>query len=200
MKATVKWLDGVAFVGESESGHAMVIDGAPAAGGRNIGPRPLETMLIGLGACSAFDVVSILRKARQAVTNCRVELEAERADAVPAVFTRIRMVFVVSGEGAARERGAPRGGPLGGEVLLRHRDAAYNRRNHPRVPNRAGLSRIPTFMPRPAPSVPVTNFRPGCRICRPRICRPRRSRPDTASPAVRSPRPGRSRPRFRGCP
>ena len=97
MRATVKWLDGVAFVGESGSGHAMVIDGAPGAGGRNIGPRPLEAMLIGLGACSAFDVVTILRKARQEVTDCRVELEAERADAVPAVFTRIRMVFVVSG-------------------------------------------------------------------------------------------------------
>ena len=97
MRATVKWLDGVAFVGESGSGHAVVIDGAPGAGGRNIGPRPLEAMLIGLGACSAFDVVTILRKARQEVTDCRVELEAERADAVPAVFTRIRMVFVVSG-------------------------------------------------------------------------------------------------------
>ena len=97
MKATVKWLDGVAFVGESGSGHAMVIDGAPGAGGRNIGPRPLECMLIGLGACSAFDVVTILRKTRQAVADCRVEIEAERADAVPAVFTHIRMVFVVSG-------------------------------------------------------------------------------------------------------
>ena len=97
MRATVKWLDGVAFVGETGSGHAVVLDGAPAAGGRNIGPRPLETMLLGLGACSAFDVVTILRKARQTVTDCRVEMEAERADAVPAVFTRIRMVFVVSG-------------------------------------------------------------------------------------------------------
>ena len=98
MRATVKWLDGVAFVGETGSGHAVVLDGAPAAGGRNIGPRPLETMLLGLGACSAFDVVTILRKARQTVTDCRVEMEAERADAVPAVFTRIRMVFVVSGK------------------------------------------------------------------------------------------------------
>lgn len=98
MKATVKWLDGVAFVGETGSGHALVLDGAPTAGGRNIGPRPMEAILVGLGACSAFDVVTILRKARQEVTDCRVELEAERADAVPAVFTRIRMVFVVSGE------------------------------------------------------------------------------------------------------
>ncbi len=98
MKATVKWLDGVAFVGETGSGHAVVLDGAPAAGGRNIGPRPMEAILAGLGACSAFDVVTILRKSRQAVTDCRVELEAERADAVPAVFTRIRMVFVVTGK------------------------------------------------------------------------------------------------------
>ena len=97
MRATVKWLDGAAFVGESGSGHATVIDGAPAAGGRNIGPRPMEMMLIGLGGCSAFDVVLILRKSRQAVTDCRVELEAERADSAPRVFTRIHMVFVVSG-------------------------------------------------------------------------------------------------------
>ena len=98
MRATVKWIDGAAFVGESGSGHAVVIDGAPEAGGRNIGPRPMEMMLIGLGGCSAFDVVLILRKSRQAVTDCRVELEAERADTAPRVFTRIRMVFVVSGK------------------------------------------------------------------------------------------------------
>ena len=99
MRATVKWLDGVAFVGESGSGHAVVVDGAPTAGGRNIGMRPLETLLIGLGACSAFDVVTILRKARQEVTDCRVELEAERADAVPAVFTRVHLQFVITGTG-----------------------------------------------------------------------------------------------------
>ena len=97
MRATVKWLDGVAFVGESGSGHAVVLDGSPAAGGRNIGMRPMETLLIGLGACSAFDVVTILRKARQEVTDCQVELEAERADSVPAVFTRVHMQFVISG-------------------------------------------------------------------------------------------------------
>ena len=97
MRATVKWLDGVAFVGESGSGHAVVLDGTPAAGGRNIGMRPMETLLIGLGACSAFDVVTILRKARQEVTDCQVELEAERADSVPAVFTRVHMQFVISG-------------------------------------------------------------------------------------------------------
>ena len=114
MRATVKWLDGAAFVGESGSGHAMVLDGAPTAGGRNIGPRPMEMMLIGLGGCSAFDVVLILRKSRQAVTDCRVELEAERADTAPRVFTRIHMMFVVSGK-ALRESAVRRAVDLSAE-------------------------------------------------------------------------------------
>ena len=97
MQATVSWLDGRAFVGESGSGHAVVMDGAPDAGGRNIGIRPMEMLLIGVGGCSAFDVVSILEKARQKVTDCRVELNAERADAIPAVFTKIHLQFKVSG-------------------------------------------------------------------------------------------------------
>jgi len=97
MQATVTWLDGRAFVGESGSGHAVVMDGAPDAGGRNIGVRPMEMLLIGVGGCSAFDVVSILEKARQKVTDCRVELTAERADAIPAVFTKIHLQFKVSG-------------------------------------------------------------------------------------------------------
>ncbi|MCC7121017.1 MAG: OsmC family protein [Gammaproteobacteria bacterium] len=97
MKATIKWLDGVSFVGESGSGHAVVLDGPPDAGGRNIGMRPMEMMLVGMGGCTAFDVVAILRKARQAVVDCRVELDAERADAVPQVFTRIHVHFIVTG-------------------------------------------------------------------------------------------------------
>ena len=97
MQATVSWLDGRAFVGESGSGHAVVMDGAPDAGGRNIGIRPMEMLLIGVGGCSAFDVVSILEKARQKVTDCRVELNAERADAIPAVFTKIHLQFKISG-------------------------------------------------------------------------------------------------------
>ncbi len=97
MKSTIKWVDGVMFVGESGSGHALVIDGPPESGGRNLGPRPMELILTGLGACTAFDVVTILKKARQAVTDCRVELEAERADEVPKVFTRIHLHFVLSG-------------------------------------------------------------------------------------------------------
>ena len=99
MKATIKWLDGVSFVGESDSGHAVVLDGPPDAGGRNIGMRPMEMVLVGMGGCTAFDVVSILQKARQPVTDCRVELVAERADEIPKVFTRIHVHFVVSGHG-----------------------------------------------------------------------------------------------------
>lgn len=99
MKARVKWIENVAFVGESESGHAFVMDGAPEGGGRNLGPRPMEVVLLGTGACTAYDVVSILRKARQAVTDCAVEIEAERAAEDPKVFTRIRLHFIVTGHG-----------------------------------------------------------------------------------------------------
>ena len=97
MQATVKWVDGVMFVGESGSGHSVVMDGAPDQGGRNIGLRPMEMLLLGLGGCASFDVMTILRKGRQQVADCRVELQAERADAVPAVFSKIHLNFVVSG-------------------------------------------------------------------------------------------------------
>ncbi len=99
MKATVKWVDGAMFLGESGSGHSIVMDGPPDLGGRNLGVRPMETLLIGVGGCSAFDVMSMLKKSRQQVVDCRAELEAERADAIPAVFTRIHMRFVVTGVG-----------------------------------------------------------------------------------------------------
>lgn len=98
MKGTVTWLSGRAFVAESGSGHAVVMDGPPDGGGRNIGLRPMEMVLLGVGGCSAYDVVTILEKSRQKVSDCRVELSAERADAIPAVFTRIHMHFVVAGE------------------------------------------------------------------------------------------------------
>lgn len=97
MKARVKWIENAAFIGESESGHAFVMDGAQDGGGRNLGPRPMEVVLIGTGACSAYDVVTILRKARQKVFDCHVEIDAERASSDPKVFTRIHMHFVVSG-------------------------------------------------------------------------------------------------------
>jgi putative redox protein len=102
MKARVKWIENVAFVGESESGHAFVMDGAPEGGGRNLGPRPMEVVLLGTGACTAYDVVSILRKARQAVTDCAVEIDAERAGEDPKVFTRVHMHFIVRGKGIKR--------------------------------------------------------------------------------------------------
>ena len=97
MKCRVKWLDHMAFVGESGSGHSVVMDGAPEAGGRNLGVRPMEMLLLGLGGCTAFDVVSILHKSRQAISDCEVEIEAERADEIPKVFTRIHVHFIVSG-------------------------------------------------------------------------------------------------------
>jgi putative redox protein len=97
MKARIKWVENVAFVAESGSGHALVIDGAPDAGGRNLGPRPMELVLMGAGACSAFDVVMILKKARQDIVDCVCEVEADRATVDPKVFTAIRMTFKVSG-------------------------------------------------------------------------------------------------------
>jgi putative redox protein len=87
----------MSFVGESDSGHSVVMDGAPEAGGRNLGIRPMEMLLLGLGGCTAFDVVSILRKSRQRISDCEVEIEAERAAEVPRVFTGIHVHFIVSG-------------------------------------------------------------------------------------------------------
>ncbi len=97
MKAQVKWVDGALFVGESGSGHALVLDGPPEGGGRNLGMRPMELLLLGAGGCTAYDVVQILRKSRQRVVDCRVELSAERSDTVPKVFTRIHVHYVVTG-------------------------------------------------------------------------------------------------------
>src|SRR6185295_11215916 len=99
MKARIKWIENVSFVGESESGHAIVMDGAPEGGGRNLGPRPMETVLIGTGGCTAYDVVHILRKARAQVTDCVVEIDADRAAEDPKIFTRIHFHFVVTGNG-----------------------------------------------------------------------------------------------------
>jgi len=107
MKARVKWVDGVMFVGESPSGHAVVMDGSAEAGGRNLGVRPMEMLLLGMGGCSSFDVIGILKKGRAKVTDCAVELKAERAGEVPKVFTRIHAHYIVSGhrlKAAAVER------------------------------------------------------------------------------------------------
>mgnify|MGYP001950829233 CR=1 FL=1 len=98
MKAQIKWVDGAMFLGESGSGHTIVMDGPAEAGGRNMGVRPMETVLIGLGGCASYDVVSILKKGRQDVRDVQTLLEAERAEAEPKVFTRIHVKFVVTGK------------------------------------------------------------------------------------------------------
>ena len=98
MKARVKWIEDMAYLAESGSGHGLVVDGPPELGGRNLGPRPMELLLMGLGSCSAVDVVHILRRARQAVSDCVVDIEADRAAQTPKVFTAIRLHFVVTGD------------------------------------------------------------------------------------------------------
>ncbi|WP_455366026.1 OsmC family protein [Kaarinaea lacus] len=98
MKGRVKWVEQATFLAESGSGHAVVIDGAPEYGGRNLGVRPMEMVLLGTGACSAFDVVHILKKGRQPITDCVVEMSSERAETEPKVFTKIHMHFIVTGD------------------------------------------------------------------------------------------------------
>lgn len=97
MKARVKWIEQASFMAESESGHALVMDGPPEYGGRNLGVRPMEMLLMGMGGCTAFDVVMILNKARQDIVDVEVELNATRAESVPKVFTDIHVHFVVKG-------------------------------------------------------------------------------------------------------
>ena len=97
MKGRVKWVEQATFLAESGSGHGVVIDGAPEHGGRNLGVRPMEMVLLGTGACSVFDVVHILKKGRQPVTDCVVEMSSERAETEPKVFTKIHMHFIVTG-------------------------------------------------------------------------------------------------------
>lgn len=97
MHASVRWLEKVAFEAKSSSGHTVVMDGSPEYGGENRGARPMEFLLMGLGGCASFDIVTILKKARQDITDVRCELNAERADAIPAVFTKIHLHFVVTG-------------------------------------------------------------------------------------------------------
>lgn len=98
MKARIKWVENVCFMGESETGHAVILDGAPENGGRNMGMRPMEMLLLGMGACTSFDVVTILKKARQPITDCVAEIDATRANEVPKVFTKIHVHFVVTGK------------------------------------------------------------------------------------------------------
>ncbi len=114
MKARIKWIENVSFLGESGSGHGVVIDGPPEYGGRNLGPRPMELLLLGVISCSSFDVVQILKKGLHPVADCEVRVNAERADTVPKVFTRIHLHFVVTGRGLS-ERAVERAVALSAE-------------------------------------------------------------------------------------
>ena len=102
MKARIKLVEGITFIAESGSGHGVVVDAAPDLGGKNLGARPMELVLMGTAACSAIDVVHILRKARQPITDCVVDIEAERAAQDPKVFTSIHLHYVVTGKGLAQ--------------------------------------------------------------------------------------------------
>lgn len=103
MECTVRWGDGMSFIAETGSGHLVAMDGAPEAGGRNLAPRPMELLLAGAGGCTAFDIVMILQRSRQAVSDCQVKLTAERAETDPKVFTRIHFHYTVTGKGLKPE-------------------------------------------------------------------------------------------------
>lgn len=97
MEAKIKWIDKVKFKGESETGHNLLMDGPAESGGENQGMRPMELMLLGIGGCTSYDVVSILKKSRQAVRGCEAHISAERAESIPKVFTKIHIRFVIDG-------------------------------------------------------------------------------------------------------
>ncbi|HWQ94240.1 MAG TPA: OsmC family protein [Gammaproteobacteria bacterium] len=103
MKARVKWVENSLFVAQSGSGHSVVLDGPPESGGQNLGVRPMEMVLLGLGGCTAFDVVDILRKKREDISDCVVDITAERAETVPKIFTKIHLHYIVSGKDVKEE-------------------------------------------------------------------------------------------------
>lgn len=98
MEVRIKWVEGMMFLGESESGHAVVLDGPPEIGGKNMGIRPMEMLLIGMGSCTSIDVMQILQKGRQNITDCVAEISAERVDTIPKVFSKIHVHFVITGK------------------------------------------------------------------------------------------------------
>ncbi len=104
MKTRIKWNGNVSFLAESGSGHQVLMDGAPEAGGQNLGPRPMEMLLMGLGGCTTFDVMLILKKGRQEISDCVVEIEAERAAVDPKVFTRIHLHFIITGNNLKQQQ------------------------------------------------------------------------------------------------
>ncbi len=97
METQIKWAGNAAFIGRASSGHTVVMDGPAEGGGRNLGPRPMEMLILGMGACSTYDVVSILKKSRQDITDCEIKITSKRSESDPKVFTDIQLHFVVSG-------------------------------------------------------------------------------------------------------
>ncbi len=114
MQTNVHWLENVAFEAKSESGHSIIMDGAEAYGGENRGPRPMELILMGLGGCASFDIVTILKKSRQEIVNVECQLKAERAESIPAVFTKIHLHFIIKGR-AVKEKQAAKAVELSAE-------------------------------------------------------------------------------------
>ncbi len=104
MKTRIEWKGDVRFLSESGSGHKVLMDGAPEAGGENLGPRPMEMLLMGLGGCTTFDVVMILKKSRQDINDCVVEIEAKRAETDPKVFTHIHLHFILTGKNLKQQQ------------------------------------------------------------------------------------------------
>jgi putative redox protein len=99
VQTRIKWIEGICMMGETGSGHAIIMDGAPSHGGRNLGARPMEMLLLGLGGCTAIDIVNILKKGRQNLVDCEIEIQAERAETEPQVFTKIHLHYIVTGYG-----------------------------------------------------------------------------------------------------
>ena len=98
MNTNLTWAGGAAFIGASENGRTIVIDGPPEGGGRDLGPRPMETLLLGMGACTAYDVLSILKKSRSLISDCKIEMSSKRAGDHPKVFTEIHVHFIITGD------------------------------------------------------------------------------------------------------
>jgi putative redox protein len=145
MECTVNWMPamGMGFVAETGSGHVLTMDGAPDGGGRDLAPRPMETVLAGTGGCTAYDVVLILKRGRHDVRGCQVKLSAERAGTDPKVFTRIHMHFVVSRQGPAAGGGGARHRAVARALLLGQHHAGQDRRHHHQPRDRAGLTGPP---------------------------------------------------------
>jgi putative redox protein len=135
MKTRITWLEDMTFVAQSPSGHALVLDGPPELGGHNLGPRPMELLLMGMGGCTAIDVVNILRKSRQEVRGCEVQIEAERADSDPKVFTAIQVHFILTGVESKRQACRTRHSSVGGKILFGLDHARPDRPNHPHLGN-----------------------------------------------------------------